>query len=254
MRREANPCQSSTPRTFLACKSRHSCPVHLVTRAYVLGFARSLASSCKFYLSIAYIGGDLHVYRKRPASGYSPTQSHSSLPGNGYPPTGGYAQGSTMGNGFNGQYIKSEEEVGEPSAKRQRGSNTSPSQYLDRGAYGSLTPQAYANPAAYTDAQYSGLTSTTMAIPDNNMLQQSPGGGYSANGMPFRSMPQYNYPDDRTMYSSRGSDAGSASGYPAHATYGNGYQNGSPYASGSSTNIPGYYPQSNQPFPRQPPQ
>lgn len=159
-----------------------------------------------------------------------------------------------MSNGFTGPYIKSEDEVGEPSAKRQRASNASPSQYIDRGNYGAMTPQGYPSSAAYTDAQYGGLTSTSMAMPDNSMLQQSPVAAYSNNGMPFRGMQGYSYPDDRSMYSARGSDSGSASGYPAHATYGNGYQNGSPYPSGSSTNIPGYYPQSNQPYPRNPPQ
>lgn len=148
-----------------------------------------------------------------------------------------------MSNGVNNLYIKNEDGMDEPSGKRQRANNTSPQQYIERGStYGSMNPQAYPNSAGYTDAHYAGITSTSLSMSDGNMLGQSPVGAYPGRtSMPFSAMSQYAYPDDRTMYSARASDAGAASTYPAHATYGGTYQNGSPYPSGSSANMPTNY-------------
>ena len=146
---------------------------------------------------------------KRPASSYSPSQTHAGLPG-GYGAQNAYGG---MANGYNGQYIKGEDGLEEQASKRQRSSNTSPTNYIERGNYQSMAPAGYPT-AAYSDPTYNNNLGSLGMADQSVMAPQYP----RYDGMQ-QGYPGYGY--------ARGSDAGQA-GYAATAFPGNGYANGSP--------------------------
>jgi len=159
---------------------------------------------------------------KRPASSYSPGQTHPSIPGYGAQP--GYGG---MGNGYNGQFMKTEEGLEESASKRQRSNNTSPTNYIERGSYQSMAPAAYAN-AAYADPASYNSNMGTMAIADSSVLAPSP----VQYGTRYDNMQQnyayYNNP--------RAASDTNQPGYPAAAFPSTNYPNGAPYYTNNGVN------------------